>query len=393
MLKRMIALLLGAALLAGLIAAPSGAAGGAGSSPTASAAKKKCKKKSAAKKKHRKCKKKRATPRASISITPPSTDYGSLATGTATNPSDFVIRNNGGSISGQPTASLSGANPGQFQISGTSCNTPLPPGIACAVSVAFAPTTFGAHTASLDVIAAPGGAVHAALVGTGTGPAALAIMPSSGHAFGNGYTGFNSVPAGFTIKNVGGVDSGTPIISFGGADPGQFLVSSTDCTGPLVPTDGCSVNVVFHPTSNGAKSASLNVSATPGGSASSAPLTGTGVTDIAISPTTQNYGLHLAGTTTTQTFTITNNGASPTGPMSAAFIGGTSATDYSVPGPMNNCTGNSVPASGGTCTFDVVFKPRVTGSPQLRTSAGTVTIRGNPGGQVTATLAGTVLEL
>jgi len=121
-LERVVALLLGAALLAGLIAAPSGASSGSGSSPTASAAKKKCKKRKLSKKanaKRRKCKKKKSQPTppapAKLSIDPASVDFGAVQTGQTTHPTQqFVITNTGGSPSSGINAGVTGPNADQF---------------------------------------------------------------------------------------------------------------------------------------------------------------------------------------------------------------------------------------------------------------------------------------
>src|SRR5262249_54874149 len=67
----------------------------------------------------------------------------------------------------------------------------------------------------------------------------------------------------------------------GGADAGQFAVVSTDCPAALPPNGSCAVGVQLEPTSVGAKSATLTVAASPGGSAAST-LQGTGTATLLV---------------------------------------------------------------------------------------------------------------
>ncbi|HUS32777.1 MAG TPA: hypothetical protein VMZ53_29955, partial [Kofleriaceae bacterium] len=57
---------------------------------------------------------------------------------------------------------------------------------------------------------------------------------------------------------------------------GQFAIASNGCSGALAAHDSCTIQVTFKPTSTGAKTGSLQVSASPGGS-DTFPLAGTGI--------------------------------------------------------------------------------------------------------------------
>jgi hypothetical protein len=143
--------------------------GGASTDPIAVAAKKKCKKKRHGHKKKRKCKR-RQTPAptpapapaptaAALSISPPSHNFGQLGGGSAT--FAFTISNAGGLASGTPAASLSGADTSDFQISGNTCTAALAPAATCSVTVQTVDVVGGLHSAKLNVVATPGGAVTA----------------------------------------------------------------------------------------------------------------------------------------------------------------------------------------------------------------------------------------
>jgi hypothetical protein len=117
----------------------------------------------------------------------------------------------------------------------------------------------------------------------GTGPdlivsanAVLSISPTA-HNFGAVNVSKHSIPYTFTITNIGVSPSGTIFIGITGTDASQFAYySGGTCQGAtLAPLATCTIDANFSPTSTGAKTASLSVSASPGGSAS-ASITGTG---------------------------------------------------------------------------------------------------------------------
>jgi len=94
-------------------------------------------------------------------------------------------------------------------------------------------------------------------------------------AFGAQTVNTSSAPQLLTVTNTGTVAVPISSISLGGTNPGQF--SQTNTCGTSVAVSGsCTISVVFTPTSNGAKSATLNVNAGNGAGRQTAALTGTG---------------------------------------------------------------------------------------------------------------------
>lgn len=79
-------------------------------------------------------------------------------------PFDFVVTNTGGRRSGIPVSSVTGPGAAYFRINATSCTVPLVPAAACTVTVQSVDNNGGTGTADLDVAAAPGGTVSAALI-------------------------------------------------------------------------------------------------------------------------------------------------------------------------------------------------------------------------------------
>jgi hypothetical protein len=161
-LRRAVVPLILVGLLAGGLLAP---VSGANEAPHA--AKKKCKKKP-----HRKhCKKKGkkdvvipAPPPAILGISPTSQDFGIPVPGDHIKRS-FVVANMGGSLSGVPSASISGTDTSSYSISSNGCTTTLPVAANCSIEVELTSSGLGVKTATLTVSANPGGTVAASMTG------------------------------------------------------------------------------------------------------------------------------------------------------------------------------------------------------------------------------------
>lgn len=109
-----------------------------------------------------------------LSLSPGSFDFGTVAAGTRGAAQPFAVRNGGSSALELGGVGIVGSDPDQFLLAGDECTgATLAAGQACQVRVRFAPDSAGAKAATLRV-GAPGGALNAALGGTGTAPPAAA---------------------------------------------------------------------------------------------------------------------------------------------------------------------------------------------------------------------------
>ncbi len=380
---------LGIALLATvLIAGMTTGIASAGGPAADTAAKKKCKKLKGKKKKR--CKKKKrpgaTTPAnpASIAVSPPAVPFGATVVGgQPTLP--VTVKNVGGSPSGVPTGAVSGAS--EFGIVANSCTAALGPGATCAFFVKFAPIMAGARAGVLAVAASPGGNVNVPLSGSGADPATLTISPTM-----NTYPSViasNNPDASqsFTVTNTGGVPTGNLTVLLTGANQTQFTIPvlGDQCSGDnLGPGQTCMITVEFNPNAVCSPcTASLDVFAPVPGPTISAPLEGT-ATGLTVSPTSFPFAATTPGTPLSNTFTVTNTAAVPTGALGAIVAGGLNPSDYSI---ANNMCSTMVLAPAGTCQFDVVFNPVDTATPG-RASSANFTIGASPGGQVQVSVTG-----
>ncbi|HEX5821187.1 MAG TPA: hypothetical protein VFY30_05405, partial [Solirubrobacterales bacterium] len=107
--------------------------------------------------------KRRCKRRPRIAISPPFHDFGTIGP-IDSPPTDFSISNVGRRPSGIPAASISGSGARYFQISATTCSSPLTPGSSCTLTVQSVHNDGATGWAELSVTAAPGGTASAPLV-------------------------------------------------------------------------------------------------------------------------------------------------------------------------------------------------------------------------------------
>ncbi len=322
----------------------------------------------------------------SLSINPSSNAFGNVVVGqTSATPATFTITNAGGATTGTLTVTQGGSDPGSFTKQSDTCNgQTLAANATCAITVSFSPASPGAKSASFTIQGSPGGNVNAAVTGTGLAPASVSINPSLQN-FGSVVSGTQGGTQTFTVTNTGGVATGNLTNTLSGTDQGSFTIVSGNCAGvALNPNATCNVVVRFDPASVGSKAANLNVSGTPGGTAS-ATLLGTGIAagQITITPTSFTFANTTVGaTSSSQTFTVTNTGGAATGALTTA-LAGNDPGHFTLVAGSNGCQG-VVLAANGSCTIAVTFTPTTGGA-----KSASLSVSGTPGGTVTAGLSGT----
>jgi len=208
---------------------------------------------------------------AALRVVPTDQDFGMVAQGMPSQEFTFMVTNGGGLASGALVTGISPA--GEFAITTNGCDGKvLVPGATCSIGIKMTPAGSGQRSASLTVRGSPGGAAVANLRGTGLAPGMIVLAPSP-QDFGIVNVGFSS-NASLTVTNTGG--SPTTALSLVTAGAAEFSVSNDTCSGQTLGAGArCSFSVAFAPTTFGARSGSVTVSATTGGSATSS-LSGTG---------------------------------------------------------------------------------------------------------------------
>ena len=172
-------------------------------------------------------------------------------------------------------------------------------------------------------------------------------------------------------------------VALGGTDKAEFQVTADGCGKQTLPVGNgnCQITVRFAPVGLGAKSASLTVSASPGGTAV-AQLSGTGITQgtVTITPDTKDFGsVQQMMPGGSQIFSVQNTGQATTGALTTTLAGDDSP-NFSI--AANSCNGHML-MTGDSCSVTVQFAPVTTG-----TQAGELDGRGAIGETGVAQLSG-----
>jgi trimeric autotransporter adhesin len=205
-------------------------------------------------------------------------DFDDQMWGTSTSQPVSLLNRTGNSLTPGALA-FSGTNPGDFLAGSDTCsNTALANNATCTANAVFHPVSAGngARSASLSF---PTNVAPTASVGsialTGAVTEYISLVPSP-KDYGATQVGTPTAATVFTVENAGPSTSGTFAATLTGANASEFGITGDTCTGQTLADSGtCTVSVRFAPSSAGAKTASLDVTGTPGGTSSSA-LTGTG---------------------------------------------------------------------------------------------------------------------
>jgi hypothetical protein len=191
--------------------------------------------------------------------------------------------------------------------------------------------------------------------------------------------GLTSASQTVTVTNV----SSHPATFTSIASSGDYSQSNTCPTAtPLDPGLNCEITVTFSPTKAGTRNGAVTLKDNdPGSPTQTIALTGTGETlSLGFTPASLNLGSVAVGSSSTQSATLTNDGAAAvniTG-MSISPADGTFTQTNNCPGTLN---------VQQTCTFQVVFTP-----PDVFTYNATLSITNSGNGTAKLAVSGTGLD-
>jgi hypothetical protein len=287
----------------------------------------------------------------------------------------ITVTNTGTTTTGVLTApAFSGANILDFTVVTNGCSAALPMNASCQITVKFAPTAAGSRSTNLSI---GDGATSANLLLQGTGQAPnQSILPLTAN-FGTVLIG-SFASQSFTVTNTGDAPSAIPSVTISGT---EFSIFSNTCTTSLAALTGnCSVMVRLTPTTSGAKSGTLTVSAN--GQTLSPALSGLAQTPatLTVTPSTFSFPSTAIGTSVAQNFMVTNSGQQATGALSVVPSGTVFALATPTMTPV--CAGQSL-TSGATCYFAIQFTPNA-----ATTLTGSVSVSATPGGIVQVSVSG-----
>ncbi|HET6177239.1 MAG TPA: choice-of-anchor D domain-containing protein [Candidatus Sulfotelmatobacter sp.] len=282
-----------------------------------------------------------------LTAAPTSLSFSSVNTGSSASLTETVTNSGGSSV----TISAATATGSGFSASGLTLPATLNAGQSVSFSVKFSPTAAGSITGNLAIASnATNSPLNVPLSGTGVTPGQLTAAPAS-LSFGNVTTG-SSTSLSETLTNSGGspltISQITPVGT-------GFGFSGVTVPLTLGAAQSVTFTVSFAPQSAGSVTGSLAITSTGSNPNLSVSLTGTGTLpgQLAVSPTTINFGSLTIGTSQNQTGTLTASNA----PVTVSGVG-VSGSQFTVSGLSLPIT---IPA-GSSASFQMTFTPTATGA-------------------------------
>lgn len=290
---------------------------------------------------------------ATVSISPATADFGSLAVGATSSIQTFTVTN--GTPAAVNISSISIAETGSnvdFQHGNTTCTGALAAAATCTVDVTFAPIATGTLSATLQVNDdALGSPQTAALTGIATAATApTADLSLSTLTFAATLSGTPSASQAVTLTNNGGAALAITSIAVTGTNPGDFT-ETNDCGTSLAASAACTITTTFQPTAGGARAATVMITDNATVTTQSIALTGTGE-DFTLAATTSTQTISPGGTATFQV-TVTPQGGF-TGVVTLACTGAPALSACAV-------SPTSFTATGAPTTVTVTLTTQATG--------------------------------
>jgi hypothetical protein len=152
----------------------------------------------------------------------------------------------------------------------------VPKGIFASIQVQ-PPANGGAQTVNSVQVTIAEGVTEVNFTDSTTPPVGKATLTPTKFTFPKQKIDTNSKPKAFVLTNTGSVTMTISSIVIGGANPGDFFISSTTCGSTLPGSASCTINVILSLTMTGTRTAQLIVTDNASNSPQVSNLTGTGV--------------------------------------------------------------------------------------------------------------------
>jgi len=343
-----------------------------------------------------------------ISISPSPVTFSDVPVGTSSGTQTITIKNNGATTLNALAYTIDGANKAEFSVvSDALTGGSLAQNATLTLGVKFIPTAISAATATITVTGTLAGGAGTetgtvALSGNGIASSTTTITIANSGVFADTAAGAYSAPLTLTITNGGASATGHLTLT---TESPEFVIvppTTTPATlqgscaqaaaNPVAAAGTCTYLVWFKPSTAltiAARTGFVRVTDDTSGQITRFAVSGNATPQLVISPAGTVAAPTDLGTTTrdtavtSQTFTVTNNGAADITGGLTIVVTAASTNGPNVPTGLlqvdnigtSPCNG-SVAKNGGTCTF------KVTANATTANSAGKV---GTFFGKVTAT--------
>lgn len=334
-------------------------------------------------------------------------EFGEKLLGTGSVVRTISLTNTGGGTLAIRGIRLIGANVPDFTITGDSGKGKLAPGAVQRIDVSFQPTAVGDRSAWLQVTDnATDSPQLVPLTGKGTVPRA-SVDPAR-LSFGDQLVGTTSSEQVVTVTNPAVVPLTIQGVSLDGDQPGDFVLAAVSGLA-LAPGQSGAIHIRFRPTATGSRSAVLTIS--DGSGLHLVALAGNGIAPGLTfgvarlrTPARIDFGKLPAGTSATQSLTLTNSGTAPL-TINSMSLSGSNASDFKLdagngpitlaPRASRTLTLRFTPSAPRPCTASLTIQDNAPGSPHVVALRGTGTLPPPkaPGGLSAKVVSGTQIQL
>jgi hypothetical protein len=296
---------------------------------------------------------------AALSVAPASLSFPLTSVGSTSNPQELTLSALG------PLTINSIQTSGPFS-EADDCPSSLPNGQTCTVYVYFSPTGAGTSlgTVTINDNGFFSGASTANLTGIGTA-ITLSGVPVN---FGAQLVKTTSATKTVTVTNTGSsaITMGTITLN----ETTDFAIKSNNCPASgktLAGGASCQIGLTFTPSSTGAKKGAVIIKDSDPTSPQIAGVSGTGTSNVVLSPSSINFGTDPVGVlSAVTTITLINNtGVQITLGNPAVTV----TTGFVINKGKTTCTNGLAIAASGTCAIGVQFQPKV-----IRYQTGTLSV-------------------
>jgi hypothetical protein len=237
------------------------------------------------------------------------------------------------------------------------CPAVMANGTNCTMYVYFSPTASGNVNGSITITS--NGFFNQVNTVNLSGVGSAIQLTGAPLSFGNQLVKTTSVAKSTTVKNTGTSPITMNAITL--TNTTDYTITTNTCPASgstLAGGASCTISVTFNPKSTGLKRASVVINDTDPSTPQLIGLSGTGTSNVSLSPTTISFATTAVGLTSSTTkITLTNKtGVSITLSTPAITITGPFASAAS-----STCTNGLVIASLGTCIINAQFKPTSVG--------------------------------
>jgi Abnormal spindle-like microcephaly-assoc'd, ASPM-SPD-2-Hydin/PQQ-like domain len=325
---------------------------------------------------------------AAATVSPTSLNWVFVAVGNTGGQKVVTLTNGNASAITISSVTLSGANPGDFKISSKTCGSSLAASASCTANIAFAPTTTGNRSATLNFNDSDGSSPQTvALTGLGTSSSGTVSISPTSLTFSSTTVGSTSATQSATLTNGSSSSITISSVSISGTNATDFVISSKTCGTSLAASASCTASIAFEPSATGTRTATLTFTDSASNSPQTVALTGTGVAasgSASVSPTSLSWVYVAVGNRGgAKAATLTNSGTSSL-TINGIALSGANPGDYQITSKTcgfalaasASCTASVAfaPVTSGTRTATLTFNDSASNTPQTVTLSGLGTI-------------------